>query len=133
MIIQNHTTADAVKAISKKVSQKTAEATGDSIGNKTADKITKISKNNDKEVVFKNYTPFTDCIIETNNTQIDNAKDMDVVMLMYNWIEYSNNYLELLGSLRQYYRDEPFLDTNGLLLIFLMLIITVLCLNLNQN
>ena len=58
---------------------------------------------------------------------------MDVVMLMYNWIEYSNNYLELLGSLRQYYRDEPFLDTNGLLLIFLMLIITVLCLNLNQN
>ena len=28
-----------------------------------------------------------------NNTQIDNAKDINVVMLMYNLIEHSNNYL----------------------------------------
>ena len=38
--------------------------------------------NGDKEVVCKNCTPFTDCISEINNTQIDNAKDTDVVMPM---------------------------------------------------
>ena len=45
-----------------------------------------------KEVVFKSCAPFTDCISEINNTQIDDAKDMDVVMPMYNLIEYSDNY-----------------------------------------
>ena len=49
---------------------------------------------------------FTDCIIEINHTQIDNAKDVDVVMPMYNLIEYSNNYSKTSGSLWQYYRDE---------------------------
>ena len=48
--------------------------------------------NNDKEVVFKNCAPFTDCISEINNTQIDNAKYIDIVMPMYKLIEYSDNY-----------------------------------------
>ena len=39
--------------------------------------------NNNKKVVFKNFTPFTDCISEINNTQIDIAKNIDVVMSMY--------------------------------------------------
>ena len=43
--------------------------------------------NGDKEVVFKNYAPFTDCISEINNTQIDNSKDTDLVMPMYDLIE----------------------------------------------
>ena len=42
--------------------------------------------NGDKEVVFKNCAPFTDYISEINNTQIDNSKDIDVVMPMYNLI-----------------------------------------------
>ena len=42
-----------------------------------------------------------------SNTQIDNAKYMDVVMSMYDLIEYSNNYLNTSGSLWQYYRDDP--------------------------
>ena len=46
------------------------------------------------EVIFKNCSPFTDCISKTNNTQVDNAKDLDVVMTMYNLIQYSNNYSE---------------------------------------
>ena len=41
-----------------------------------------------------------------NNTQIDNAKDIDVVMPLHNLIEYSNNYSETSESLWQYYRDE---------------------------
>ena len=50
------------------------------------------SNNNDEKVVFKNCAPFTGCVSEINNTQIDNAKDIDVVMPKYNLIEYSDNY-----------------------------------------
>ena len=52
-----------------------------------------------KEVMFKHCTPFTDCISEINNTQIDNAKDIDVVIPMSNLIEYSDNYSKTSGSL----------------------------------
>ena len=54
----------------------------------------------------KNCAPFTDYISEINNRQTDNAK-YDVVIKMYNLIEYSNNYLITSGSLWQYYRDDP--------------------------
>ena len=60
----------------------------------------------DKGVVFKNCAPFINCISEINNTQVDNAKDIDTVMPMYNLIEYSDNYAKTSGSLWQYYRDE---------------------------
>ena len=50
------------------------------------------NNNNNKEVVFKSFSPFTDRISEITNTQIDNAKDIDVVMPMYNLMEYSDNY-----------------------------------------
>ena len=62
--------------------------------------------NNNIEVVFKNCAPFTNCMSEINNTQTDNAKDIDVVMPMYNLIEYSDNYSKTSGSLWQYYRDK---------------------------
>ena len=48
--------------------------------------------NGDKEVVFKNCAPFADCISEINNTWIDNAQDIDVVMAKYKLIEDSYNY-----------------------------------------
>ena len=60
----------------------------------------------DKGVAFKNCAPFTNCISVINNAQTDNAKDIDIVMLMYNSIEYSDNYSKTSGSLWQYYRDE---------------------------
>ena len=66
-----------------------------------------------KEVVFKNCAPFTDCASEINNTRLDNAKDIDVVMNMYNLIEYSENYSQTSGSLWLYYRDQSALDGNG--------------------
>ena len=40
----------------------------------------------------KNCAPFTDCISNVCNTKVDNAKDLDVVMSLYNLIEYSKNY-----------------------------------------
>ena len=61
----------------------------------------------DKGVAFKNCAPFTNCVSEINNTQVDNAKDIAIVMPMYNLVEYSNNYAKASGSLCQYYRDEP--------------------------
>ena len=60
-----------------------------------------------KGVTFKNCEPFTKCIIRINSTETDNAKDIDIVMLMYNLIEYSDNYSETSGSLWQYYNDDP--------------------------
>ena len=55
-----------------------------------------------KGVTFKNCAPFTDCISEINNTQIDNAKYIHVVMSTYNLNEYSHNYLKTSGNLWQY-------------------------------
>ena len=60
----------------------------------------------DKGVAFKNCASF-DCISEINNKQVDNAKDIDIVIPMYNLIEYSDNYVKTSGSLWQYFRDEP--------------------------
>ena len=60
-----------------------------------------------KGVIFEDCVPFTDCINEINNTQIDNSKDLDVVKPIYNLIKYSNNYSKTSGSLWQYYRDDP--------------------------
>ena len=41
-----------------------------------------------------------------NGVKIDNAEDLDVVMPMYNLLEYSKNYRKTTGSLWNYYRDE---------------------------
>ena len=59
-------------------------------------------------IVFKNYTPCSDCISETNNGKIDNAKEIDVVMSMNNLVEYRDNYSKTSGTLWKYYKDEPY-------------------------
>ena len=66
-----------------------------------------------KIIVIKNYTPFTDCISEINNTQIDNAIYIDIIMSVYDLIEYSDKYSKTFGILWQYYRDDLFLNKNG--------------------
>ena len=48
--------------------------------------------NRNKKVIFKICTPFTNCVSEINNTQVDNALDIDVVMSMWNSIGYSDIY-----------------------------------------
>ena len=63
------------------------------------DDAVKRSDERNKEVVFKNRAPFIECISEINNTQIDNAKDIAVMMPMYNLIEYSDNYSTTSKSL----------------------------------
>ena len=58
-------------------------------------------------MVFKNNVPFVNCISKINGIRIDNAEDLDVVMPMYNLVEYSKNYRKTTGSLWNYYRDKP--------------------------
>ena len=53
-------------------------------------------------IIFKNCAPFTKRISKINNTEIDNGQDIDIVMPMYNLIEYSNNYSKTSWSLWQY-------------------------------
>ena len=71
------------------------------------------ANNTNKKVIFKNCVSFINCISEINNTQVDNAKDIDIVMPMYNLIEYSNNYSKTSGNLRQYCKDIPAVNING--------------------
>ena len=71
-----------------------------------ADAAARQADERDKGVAFKNCAPFTNCISEIDNTQVDNAKDIYIVMPMYNLIEYSDNYAKTTGSLWQYFRDE---------------------------
>ena len=52
-----------------------------------------------------------------NNTKVDNAKDIDMVMPMYNSIEYSDNYSKTSGSLSQYCKDIPAVN-NGIIIDF---------------
>ena len=59
-----------------------------------------------KGVIFKKCAPFTKCISKINETKIDNAQYIDIVMAIYNLIEYSDNYSKTPGSLWQYYKDE---------------------------
>ena len=64
--------------------------------------------NEDQKVTFKNSPPFTNCISEINNTQKGSAKDIDILMQMYNVIEYSDNYsktLEAYGNIIKIYQQ----------------------------
>ena len=63
-------------------------------------------------MVFKNNAPFINCISKINGVKIDNIEDLDVVMPIYNLLEYSKNYRKITGSLRNYYRDEPSSSTD---------------------
>ena len=59
----------------------------------------------DKKIAFNN-APFTSCVLKINNTLIDNAEYLYIVMPMYNLNEYSKNYLKATRRLWNYYRDE---------------------------
>ena len=71
------------------------------------------ANNTNKKVIFKNCAPFTNCISKINNTQIDNAEYIDIVMPMYNLIEYSDKYSKTSGNLWQYCKEIPAVDDDG--------------------
>ena len=86
--------------------------------NNTAATAAAAANNTNKKIIFKNCAPFTNCISEINHTQVDNAKDIDIVMPMYDLIEYSDNYSKISGSLWQYCKDIPAVDVNNAIVNF---------------
>ena len=74
--------------------------------------------NNNIQVVFKNCALFVNCITKLNNTQLVNSKGINVVMPMYNLIEFSGSYSKTSGGLWQYYRDEQALTDIATLDVF---------------
>ena len=67
-----------------------------------ADAAARQADERDKSVAFKNWAPFTSCKSDINNVEIDYCQDTDIVMPMYNLIEYSDNYAKTSGSLWQH-------------------------------
>ena len=60
-------------------------------GRITVESTNPVNRRN-KKLTFKNITPFRSCISKINNTLIDNAEDLDIILLMYNLLEQSDNY-----------------------------------------
>ena len=77
----------------------TVTANGD---NNNADNIR--DKRN-RPLILKNNAPFVSCITKINGELIEDAEDLDIVMPMYNLLEYSKNYSKTIGSFYNYYRD----------------------------
>ena len=71
------------------------------------------ANNTNQKVIFKNCAPFTICISEIYNTQVGNAKVIDIVMPMYNLVEYSDDYSKTSGSLWQCCKDIPAVNNNN--------------------
>ena len=65
-----------------------------------------------RPLILKNNAPFVSCITRINGELIEDVDDLDIVMPMYNLLEYSKNYRKTIGSLYNYYRDELSGDTN---------------------
>ena len=64
-------------------------------------------------LVLKNCAPFTKCNVEVNDEHIDTAENLDIVMSMYNLIEYSDNYQNSSVTFYQYKRDEQPVNNDG--------------------
>ena len=65
-----------------------------------------IKDKRNRPLILKNNAPFVSCITRINGELIEDANDLDIVISMYNLLEYSKNYRKTIGSLYNYYRDE---------------------------
>ena len=72
-----------------------------------------VANNTNKKVIFKSCAPFTRCISKIDNNQVDSGKDIDIVMPMYNLIEYSNSYSKTSGSFWKHCKNKPAVNNNG--------------------
>ena len=73
-------------------------------------KVTNIAA--DTNVAFKNCAPFTRCVTHINDEHIETSENLDIIMPIYNLIEYSDNYSDSSGSLYQFKRDESPMNDN---------------------
>ena len=68
--------------------------------------VNNIRDKRNRPLILKNNAPFVSCITRINGELIEDANDLDIVIPMYNLLEYSKNYRKTIGSLYNYYRDE---------------------------
>ena len=68
--------------------------------------ITVVNDDGNTKVAFKNSAPFTKCVSHINDKQINTAGNLDIIMPIYNLIEYSDSYSDTFRSLWQFKRDE---------------------------
>ena len=61
----------------------------------------------DTNVAFKKFAPFTNFVTHINDEHVETTENLDLIMPMYNLIEYSDNYADSSGSVYQFKRDEP--------------------------
>ena len=69
--------------------------------------------NANTKVTFKNCAPFTRCLTHINDENIDTAENLDIIMPMYNLIQYSDNYSDTSGSLWQFKKDDQNVNDDG--------------------
>ena len=74
--------------------------------------VNNIRDKKNRSLILKNNAPFVSCITRINGELIEDADDLDIVMPMYNLLDYSKNYRKTIGSLYNYYRDELTNDDN---------------------
>ena len=74
-------------------------------------KVADVAANAD--VAFKNCAPFTRCVTHVNGEHIDTSEILDIIMPMYNLLEYSDNYADSSGSLYQFKRNESPMNDAG--------------------
>ena len=76
------------------------------------DGVNNIRDKENRSLILKNNAPFVSCITRINGELIEDADDLDIVMPIYNLLEYSKNYRKTIGLLYNYYRDELTNDDN---------------------
>ena len=70
--------------------------------------------NANTKVAFKNCAPFTRCVTHINDEHVETAENLDIIMSLYNLLEYSDNYDSSSGSLWQFKRDEKNITDAGI-------------------
>ena len=76
--------------------------------------ISVIGEYQNTDIAFKNCIPFTRYVVHLTDEHIETAEDLDIIMNMYNLIEYSDNYAESSGTLWQYKRDEQNINNGNI-------------------
>ena len=75
--------------------------------------ITATGGNANTKVAFKNCAPFTRCVTHINDEHVETAENLDIVIPMYNFLEYSDNYADSSGSLYHFKREDQNVNADG--------------------
>ena len=76
--------------------------------------ITATCGNANTKVACKNCAPFRRCVSHINDEHVETAENLDIIMPMYNLLEYSDNYADSSGSLYQFKSDEQIIADAGI-------------------